>query len=239
MPSTLRQNTPAVLKFGPFVAAGDGATPQTGLSFGAGDVRLSKNGAAFTARSSAAAVTHDENGYYNVPLDANDTAETGLLLVAAHPAGTRPVALGCEVLPANAFDARYGNDRLQVDVHEIQGLDATTQLANAVWDAGTVGHTINGSFGDQAKNDIDNIRFLVNVLHTDWVDGGRLDNLLDAVLNVVEADAIIDKNTDPLQWKLVLRRRGTTDVLLVKDLRDLNDNPLTSEALVVGRQVQP
>lgn len=237
MSESLRQSSATVVKLGPFVSATDGVTPQTGLSFGPADVRLAKNAAAFVARNASAAVAHDEQGYYDVPLDAIDTGTAGRLLMAAHLAGALPVWQECEVLPANVFDARFAGDRLEVDVREI---DATlaANVAALVWDVLTAGHTAAGTFGEQVKVDIDQILLDAQALQLDWADGGRLDSLLDAVLDTLEADVLVDKTTDPQQWKLVLRRKGSAEVLLTKDLRDIDGVALASEATIVGGQVQ-
>jgi hypothetical protein len=52
-------------------------------------------------------------------------------------------------------------------------------IADQVWDEATSGHTTSGTFGEQVKTDIDAILADTNELQTDWVDGGRLDVLVD------------------------------------------------------------
>jgi len=54
------------------------------------------------------------------------------------------------------------------------------EIADAVWDEATSGHTTSGTFGEQLKTDVDAILGDTNELQTDWVDGGRLDLILDA-----------------------------------------------------------
>lgn len=69
MTQWLRQNTAATVKMGPFLDETDGKTAETGLTIAQADVRLSKNGGDFAQKNDAAGATHDENGWYDVPLD--------------------------------------------------------------------------------------------------------------------------------------------------------------------------
>lgn len=64
------------------------------------------------------------------------------------------------------------------------------QIADAVWDEATSGHTTSGTFGEQLKTDVDAILADTNELQTDWADGGRLDLLLDAVLADTGTDGV-------------------------------------------------
>ena len=68
------------------------------------------------------------------------------------------------------------------DITEITSAPSASDIADAVWNENTAGHTAAGSFGEQVKNDIDAILADTNELQSDWVDGGRLDTILDAVL---------------------------------------------------------
>ena len=137
----LKQSTAVTLSLGPFVDDSDGKTAETGLSL---TVYLSKNGAAAVARNSGSAVSHDRDGYYRVPLDATDTAASGLLRVFASPAGALPVWRDGVVLPAAVYDALIGgNATLPV---------ATGAIADAVWDEALAGHLAVGSAGTALNN---------------------------------------------------------------------------------------
>ena len=122
---------------GPFVDATDATTAETGLA-GTMSVRVSKNGAAFAARNSAGAITHSENGYYIVPLDATDTNTLGRLVVAVSDAAHRPVVAEYEVGIESADLAR---------VNTYPGL-----YGNSIWlTTGAVGGTVvdvNGTVGN-------------------------------------------------------------------------------------------
>jgi hypothetical protein len=63
-------------------------------------------------------------------------------------------------------------------------------IADAVWDEATSGHTTSGTFGEQVKTDIDAILADTNELQTDWTDAGRLDNILDARASQTSVDDI-------------------------------------------------
>lgn len=140
----IRQSTAANLRLGPFVDQADGFTAETGLSIAQADIRLSKMGGAFAQSGNAAGATHDENGYYLVPLDTADTDTPGRLRVAVSKAGARPVVMDLMVLTANVYDSLVpASDKLQVDVEEIGpamidaaaiATDAGTELANALLD---------------------------------------------------------------------------------------------------------
>ncbi|NIT55414.1 MAG: hypothetical protein GWN00_04005 [Aliifodinibius sp.] len=55
-------------------------------------------------------------------------------------------------------------------------------VADAVWDETSTGHTDAGKAGAQLWTDIDAILADSNELQGDWTDGGRLDLLIDAIL---------------------------------------------------------
>jgi hypothetical protein len=75
---------------------------------------------------------------------------------------------------------------------QIPGATAPTagEVADAVWDEATAGHTTSGTFGEQLKTDVDAILADTNELQTDWVNGGRLDLILDARASQTSVDTI-------------------------------------------------
>lgn len=103
--SWLRQSTAVDLAFGPFLDGVDGRTPETALAITQADVRLKKGAGAWAAKNSAAAATHEENGWYEVSLDATDTGTLGELMVAVNAAGALPVWRTFRVVPAAVYDA--------------------------------------------------------------------------------------------------------------------------------------
>ena len=129
MTQLLKQSTAATIKIGPFVDSTDGVTAETGLTISQADIRLSKNGGAFAQTNNATGATHDENGYYGVPLDTTDTNTLGRLRVAVNESGSLPVWQDFMVVNANVYDSLIGgSDNLQVDTVQIEGSDATDQI---------------------------------------------------------------------------------------------------------------
>ena len=134
----LKQSTAANIQLGPFVDEDDGKTAETGLTIAQADIRLSKNGANIAQSNNAAGATHDELGYYVVPLDTTDTNTLGRLLLAVHESGALPVWREFMVLPANEYDSLVlGTDALEVNVTEVEGADPTDTIRDAVVDDAT------------------------------------------------------------------------------------------------------
>ncbi len=112
----LKQSTAATIKLGPFIDDTDGKTAKTGLTISQADIRLSKNGGDIAQSNDATGATHDELGYYNVPLDATDTNTLGRLLVAVHESGALPVWQEFLVVTANVYDTLCSTDTFDVNV---------------------------------------------------------------------------------------------------------------------------
>ncbi len=123
----LKQSTAVTIKLGPFIDDTDGKTAETGLTISQADIRLSKNGGDIAQTNDATGATHDELGYYNVPLDATDTNTLGRLLVAVHESGALPVWKEFMIVTANVYDTLCSTDSLDVNV---------TSLADDVITAG-------------------------------------------------------------------------------------------------------
>ncbi len=122
MAQCLKQSTAATIKFGPFVDSTDGFTAKTALSIAQANIRLTKNGGSFAQTHNAAGATHDENGYYGVPLDTTDTDTLGRLRVACIMAGALPVWQDFVVVAANVFDSLIGGgDLLDISVVQLLG----------------------------------------------------------------------------------------------------------------------
>jgi hypothetical protein len=116
----LKQSTTVTVIMGPALDKTDGVTEETALSPA---VEVSKAGAAFGARSSATAISHDQNGWYRVELNGTDTNTLGPLVVKFDDAATHlPVWHEFVVLAANIYDALVANsDKLQTDLVEWLG----------------------------------------------------------------------------------------------------------------------
>lgn len=121
MSTWLRQSTSVDVGIGPFVDSTDGNTVESALTITQPDVRLKKNGGAWAQKAAAQTLSHEENGWYEVTLDATDTNTLGILLVAIHESGALPVWREFMVVPANVWDSMFGADKLQVDIAQVNG----------------------------------------------------------------------------------------------------------------------
>ena len=93
----LQQSTAAqILGMGPFVSSSDGNTNQNALTIANTDIRIKKAGAAWVSKNSGGA-TFQENGWYQITLDATDTNTTGIMEISIHVAGALAVWKTCWV----------------------------------------------------------------------------------------------------------------------------------------------
>ena len=132
MAQMLKQSTTVTIRLGPFLDKTDGVTEKTAIT---PVVEVSKNHAAFGARNSATAITHDSNGWYAVELNATDTATLGPLVVKADDAATYlPVWREFTVVEANVYDSLVGgSDKLKVrDQTMIRTATAQAGAANSI-----------------------------------------------------------------------------------------------------------
>lgn len=145
----LKQSTSVDLPIGPFLDSGDGVTPETSLTLTQPDIRLKKNAGAWAQKAAAQSLTHEENGWYEVTLDATDTDTLGQLMLAVHESGALPVWHEFMVLPANVYDSLIaGSDLLDTGAAEsVAGAvgSVTGNLGGNV--AGNVNGNISGSVG--------------------------------------------------------------------------------------------
>jgi hypothetical protein len=145
----LKQSTSVDVPIGPFVDATDGVTAETGLTITQPDIRLKKNGGAWAQKNAAQTLTHEENGYYEVTLDATDTNTLGLLRLAVNESGALPVWEDFLVVPANVWDSFFASDLLDVNISQFGGTNGTfasgrpevnaTHAAGTAWNSGAIG----------------------------------------------------------------------------------------------------
>lgn len=117
----LRQSTSTDVPIGPFVDQSDGFTPETTLTITQPDIRLKKNGGAWAQKNAAQTLSHEENGNYEVTLDATDTNTLGLLRLHVNESGALPIWEDFIVVPANVYDSFFSTDLLQVDLTQWLG----------------------------------------------------------------------------------------------------------------------
>ena len=210
----IKQSTAYTFRFGPFLDDTDGKTAETGLTIEDSHVRVSKAGANFIDKAETSNSTHDEAGFYVVVLNTTDTNTVGELQIACHMSGALPVFKTFQVLEEAIYDALFAasasafDANARVDVASIEGSDATDQINAACdtalsdYDAPTKAEmdsafsTTNGKIDtvdDFLDTEIAAILADTNELQGDWVNGGRLDLLLDSVISKVDViDGIVD-----------------------------------------------
>lgn len=130
----LKQSTAATIKLGPFVDDTDGKTAETALTIGQADIRLSKNGGDIAQSHNTAGATHDELGYYDIPLDTTDTGTLGRLRVLVSKAGALPVWQDFLIVTANVFDTFCSTGSLNVNAVSLStdAITAASVKADAV-----------------------------------------------------------------------------------------------------------
>jgi hypothetical protein len=132
MAQWIKQSTASTVKLGPFLDDTDGKTPETGLTISQADIRLSKNGGAFAQSNNTAGATHNENGYYDVPLNTTDTNTLGTFRVAVSKSGALPVWQDYMVVPANVWDSMFGASTLNVNVSTLSSAAVDSILDDPV-----------------------------------------------------------------------------------------------------------
>jgi hypothetical protein len=150
MAKYLRASTQTTIKVGPFLDETDKSTEETGLTIGQTDVRISKNGGNFVAKSGADGLTHDEFGYYDCLLLAADVNTPGTFTVAIGATGAVPVRDDYIVLAQKVYDSLViGSDVLEVDVTQVQG--ATASVVGSAYQA-IIKHNRDGSTDEYTVN---------------------------------------------------------------------------------------
>lgn len=118
----LRQSTERLVRVGPFVDAGDGVTPETGVTLGAADQAelLKSTGATVDISGATFAAITGVDGWYNLTLTTSHTDTLGPFTVVIQDASVcLPVFMEGMVVSANVWDSLFGTDLLYVDTQEI------------------------------------------------------------------------------------------------------------------------
>lgn len=173
----LKQSTSVDVPIGPFLDSTDGVTAETALTITQPDVRLKKNGGNWAQKNAAQTLSHEENGWYEVTLDAADTDTLGALVLAVNESGALPVWHEFSVLPSNVYDSLFSTDLLQVDVTQWGGtaVGSTEVRANLINVAGAAVNTSSAQLGVN----------VVNAAGTAWNSGA-------ISASTLAADAITD-----------------------------------------------
>ena len=193
----LKKSTAATIKLGPFIDDTDGKTAETGLTIAQADVRLSKNGGDFAQKNSTTSTTHDENGYYDISLNATDTGTLGRLQVAVRKSGALPVWQDFLVVTANVYDTLCSTDSLDVnvtalanDVIKAASFDESTAFPLKSADTGLTQVARVGADGDTLETLSDEIAAVKTDTAAILEDTGTtLDGLIKDVPTVAEFEA--------------------------------------------------
>jgi len=204
----LKQSTAATIKLGPFIDNEDGATAETGLTIAQADIRLSKNGGDFAQTNNAAGATHDENGYYDVPLNATDTNTLGRLRIAVSKSGALPVWQDFLVVTANVYDTLCSTDSLDVNVTALADdvitagkFDESTAFPLKLADTGSTQVARVGADSDTLKTLSDEIAAVKAETALIVEDTGTtLDGLIKDIPTIAEFEAV-DNKVDAIKAK--------------------------------------
>lgn len=199
-----------------FMADSNG-DPVTGLTDGDFSVkRISKNGASFEAWG--ASLAEAELGFYSTEISATDSATNGILTMILQATGTIQQNLQFRIstrLPDNlAFPTTSGRPidvnsagHVGLDFNETSGSlvkdshitgfndPAASSIADAVWDEAMADHVGSTTFGDLGV-DLAAVLEDTGSLQADWVDGGRLDVILDGIVTAIAGLNDFDPSSD-------------------------------------------
>jgi len=120
----LKQSTSVDLPIGPFLDATDGVTAETALTLTQPDIRLKKNSSNWAQKNASQTLSHEENGYYEVTLDATDTNTLGHLFLAVNESGAAPVWHEFEIVPSAVWDALFSTGNFPANVLAINSVSA-------------------------------------------------------------------------------------------------------------------
>src|SRR5574343_1842842 len=205
----LQANTAVDVLIGPFIDDTDGKTAETALTLSQADIKLSKNGQALAQKNDDTAAAHDANGYYNCELDTTDTNTEGTLTLIVHESGALPVRHDFMVLAQAAYislvtakDAGFMDVNIKTvgraDAQETEANNLESACSNYSATRGLSGTALPAAAADAAGGlpisdagglDLDTKLANTNEITaarmgalTDWINGGRLDLILDDIL---------------------------------------------------------
>jgi hypothetical protein len=217
----LKQSTAVSIVMGPMLNDADGNTPETTLNIAQADIRVSKNGGVYAQSNNATGATHMEFGKFSVPLDNVDTATLGKVRVDIHKSGALAVWREFTVVPADVYDSLVlGTDVLHADVTQWLGTAAATPSIAGVPEvdltycggsavaAGAIPNVAADAAGGLPISDAGGLDLDAKLANTheitvarmgaltDWLNGERLDLLIDQILadtNELQTDDIPGK----------------------------------------------
>lgn len=198
----LRQSTAVTVKLGPFVDATD-ATKEESLTITQAEVRLSKNGGDMAQKGNADALGHDELGVYDCNLSTTDTGTLGPLDIFVYESGVMLEWRHFMVVDPNLWDTFFSTG--EIDIYSVRGVTPMTQANIETYSETGADASISSAAlataAEMAEVDANMIIVLAELAETDanmiivlaelaeadannadWVNGGRLDLILDETL---------------------------------------------------------
>jgi len=228
----LRANTQVIVTVGPFVDVGDGFTPQTDIALSGNEAELIKHGSTSVVDISGAtwAAVTGCRGYYSLTLTTSYTDTEGMLVVIVQDdSDCLPVKQEYMVLSEAAWDSKYiakDDGFMDVNIKTIGRADTQETEANNLESAcsnysatrGLAGTAVPAAAADAAGGlaisdagglDLDTKLANTNEITaarmgalTDWINGGRLDLILD----IIAADTTTDIPAKLLKYIQLLAR---------------------------------
>lgn len=213
----LKADTNTEVLIGPVVAVGDGFTPVTTLSLSTADeAEIIKYGGAtpLTVTSISAngfAAITSADGYYTLDISTSNSDTEGFLTVLINDDSLcLPIRVDFMVVNANVYDSLFAaatTDYLQTDVAQWLGTAAATPTTAGVPEVDVT--FVSGTAQTANDNGADINTLLTRIVGTlaagthnpataaqiavlsDWINGGRLDLLLDAIKLVTDTQTAI------------------------------------------------
>jgi len=224
----LRQSTDGQeVPLGYFLDSTNGNDEETGLTIANTDIKIWKWGATSLVSKNSGGGTHMSNGIYYATLDATDSNTLGPLVIFIHVSGALPVRVECAVLPANVWDAKYGSDKLQVDVTQIGG---DTQSATDLKDFADAGY-------DPSTNKVEGVKLVdTTTTNTDMVAEAPT---AAAVADAVWDEAIADHTAAGSFGEEVQAHATSSEISALNDLSAADVNAEVVDALNVDTYAEP
>ena len=204
----IRQNTAQIITVGPFLDKTDGVSPELSLTVTGCHITLvadTADGNAPTLVIDADAtasggdndlvhITNDNAGYHSLELTAAQTNRVGGGRLCINDDDVHcPVFHELEFLPANVFDARFGTDKLLVDVAEISGDATAADNCELMFDGtGYAGGTI--KLGVDATLTAASVDAILDEAMSGHTTAGSLAKLISDINTIVTA---VKAKTDP------------------------------------------
>lgn len=179
----LKQSTAVNVIIGPFVSSTDGDTEMTALTIAQADVRLSKNAGADAQKNDATSCAHEGDGFYMCELDATDTNTVGLIDLWVHVATALAIHRTYQVLEEAIYDALFASGAAVVPANVTQWLGTAAATPTV---AGVPEVDLTHVAGSTTS--VSALASGVATLLADWLNGGRLDLILD----IIAADTTTD-----------------------------------------------